>query len=93
MSALGDTEKCAICLDDYANDCDAETVLLPNCRHKFHTFCITRALQYNPCCVVCRKPVHCITSLPVAPLTWAEVSVMFFEKLWLDLIILFAFAS
>ncbi|CDR35632.1 hypothetical protein NBRC10512_006504 [Rhodotorula toruloides] len=44
-------ERCAICLDDYADDDDC---MLGRCGHGFHEDCLTLALKEKGTCPVCR---------------------------------------
>jgi hypothetical protein len=47
-------ELCSICIEPMDKLSDNSLRTLPECRHRFHSVCISRWLKLNPCCPCCR---------------------------------------
>lgn len=62
-----ETNQCSVCLSNFADDdspSSTELRKMPNCRHYFHSTCLSEWLtKHNSNCPVCRSPVVCL-SLP-----------------------------
>ena len=54
VNSARQTPKCAICLEEFVNDCRIRRL---RCIHNFHTKCIDQWLMKNMICPVCRKPI------------------------------------
>ena len=54
-TAAGD-DDCAICLENVSKE---KSVKIKACQHEFHMSCLQDAMQQNPKCPTCRKPLDC----------------------------------
>tara|TARA_B100001094_G_scaffold319286_1_gene363911 strand:+ start:9478 stop:10035 length:558 start_codon:yes stop_codon:yes gene_type:complete len=52
VESENDSEQCPICLENFE---EGMTIVETQCNHKFHNACISRWLQNNTSCPVCRE--------------------------------------
>eukprot|EP00977_Amphora_coffeiformis_P003099 scaffold578_cov167-Amphora_coffeaeformis.AAC.46 len=55
ITTAGD-DDCAICLEKVSKE---KSVQIKACEHEFHLTCLQDAMQQNPKCPTCRKPLDC----------------------------------
>lgn len=54
VKIMGQTSKCAICLDNFKNE--ELCRIFPNCNHLFHAHCVDLWLVRRLTCPICRAP-------------------------------------
>lgn len=54
-NSRSDDMKCPICLEDYVDG--DQLMVLPNCKHKYHSKCIIQWLRLRGDCPICRRRI------------------------------------
>lgn len=83
MSAIGDTETCSICRDEYANAPDEGIQVLSNCLHKFHSNCLREALRHKAVCPLCNKSQRG----PVCDAALFVLSYLVIIAMWIEVLV------